>query len=91
MERPTYTSEEMKSYLPTGWALADFRETEWNAKKGVLTFYVLDNVDFDWPVRVKAADVDEKGRLEALGHALDDVFRQRLGRPTRGMGWATSA
>ena len=47
---------------------------------------ILDNVHFDWPVTVTAAAAGEHGRLEALRLAMDDTFRSRLGRPTRGLG-----
>jgi hypothetical protein len=39
-------------------------------------------------VAVTAAAVAEHGRLEALHRAMEDVFRARLGRPTRGLGLA---
>jgi hypothetical protein len=53
-----------------------------------LTLRVIDNVDFDWPVTVRAAAVEEHGRLEALDRAMKDTFTARLGRPTRGLGIA---
>jgi hypothetical protein len=37
---------------------------------------------------VSAADVEKHGRLKAFELAIDDVFRQRLGRHTRGLGLA---
>ena len=86
MERPTYNSEEIESYLPSGWGLAGDGVPVWDEAKHRLTLTVLDNVDFDWPVHVAAADVEEHGRLEALERAIDDVYRQRLGRHTRGLG-----
>ncbi len=88
MERPTYTLDEVHSYLPTGWELAGDGQPTWDDEKHRLTFTVLDGVDFDWPVHVTAAEVDEHGRLGALQRAMDDVFRQRLGRHTRGLGLA---
>lgn len=74
-----YTETEIRSYLPTGWALAGKGHGGWNAKKRVWETSVLDNVDFDWPVVVKADDAGAKGRLEALRLAMDKVFRERLG------------
>lgn len=87
MEQLTYTSDELRSYLPTGWEIVG--EPSWDDKKNQLTVTVLDNVDFDWPVVVSAADAEEHGRLGALDRAMDDVFRSRLGRHTRGMGFAS--
>jgi len=88
MQRPTYTLNEIQSYMPTGWELAGDAEPVWDEKKDRLTFTVLDSVDFDWPVHVSAADVEKHGRLKAFELAIDDVFRQRLGRHTRGLGLA---
>lgn len=83
-----YTLDELRSYLPTGWELADGGAASWDAKKRALTVRVIDTVDFDWPVTVTAAAADEHGRLEALRLAMKDVFDSRLGRPTRGLGIA---
>lgn len=81
-----YTLDELRSYLPTGWELLDGGAAAWDPKKRVLTVRVIDNVDFDWPVTVTAAAAEEHGRLGALDRAMDDVFRSRLGHPTRGLG-----
>jgi hypothetical protein len=83
-----YTTEELRSYLPTGWELLDGGAATWDPKRRALTLRVIDNVDFDWPVTVTVDAVDEHGRLPALDHAMDDAFRTRLGRPTRGLGFA---
>ena len=40
---------------------------------------MLDNVDFDYPVKVTADEMGKHGRLEALRLAMDKVFRERLG------------
>lgn len=74
-----YTETEVRSYLPTGWALADNPEGSWDAKKKTWRTTVLDNVEFDWPVIVKADDAASLGRLEALRKAFDQVYRERLG------------
>lgn len=87
-DRPDYTLDELKSYLPSGWALLDDGATAWDDKKRRLSFQVLDNVDFDWTVTVSGKDIDEHGRLSALERAFDDAYRQRLGRHTRGLGLA---
>jgi hypothetical protein len=74
-----YTETEVRSYLPTGWDLAGNPEGSWDAKKKVWRATVIDNVDFDWPVEVKATEASSLGRIEALRRAMDRVFRERLG------------
>jgi hypothetical protein len=87
-ERPSYTLDELRSYLPSGWDLADGGEVTWDDRKQRLSFRVIDNVDFDWPVKVSSDDVARLGRLQALEKAFDDVYRGRLGKGTRGLGLA---
>lgn len=82
----SYVEEELNSFLPTGWRLLD--GGTWDEKRRALRFRVIDNVDFDWPVTVTAAEAEEHGRLGALERAMDHVFRERLGRGTRGLGLA---
>jgi hypothetical protein len=74
-----YTETEVRSYLPTGWTLADSPEGNWDPKKKTWRTTVVDNVEFDWPVVVKADDAASLGRLEALRKAFDQVYRERLG------------
>jgi hypothetical protein len=78
-ETLSYTETEIRSYLPTGWNLADDEPGAWDPKKKVWQTTVLDNVDFDWPVVVKPGDASSLGRIEALRQAFDRVFRERLG------------
>jgi hypothetical protein len=74
-----YTETEIRSFLPTGWHLAGDGTGTWDPRKKSWQVRVLDNVDFDWPVVVKAGDASSVGRLEALRRAMDVVFRERLG------------
>lgn len=74
-----YTDSEIRSYLPTGWDLIGDPQGSWDSKKKIWRATVIDNVEFDWPVEVKGADVDKLGRLEALRQAMDRVYRERLG------------
>jgi hypothetical protein len=81
-----YAEEEVRSFLPTGWHLGldDLEPAEgtWDDRKRAWRITVRDNVDFDWPVEVKAADVERLGaggRLEALRQAMNKVYRERLG------------
>jgi hypothetical protein len=74
-----YTETEIRSYLPTGWSLMGPAGGTWDAKKKMWRGTLIDNVDFDWPVEVKAAEASSLGRLEALRRAIDRVYRERLG------------
>jgi hypothetical protein len=74
----SYTETEIRSFLPTGWNLTD-QPGAWDDRKKVWRLTVLDNVEFDWPIVVKADDAGSKGRLEALRQAFDRVYRERLG------------
>jgi hypothetical protein len=76
---PQYTETEIRSYLPTGWGLVGSRDGVWDPKKKVWKATVIDNVDFDYPVKVTADEMGKLGRLEALRVAIDKVFRERLG------------
>ena len=73
----SYTETEIRSFLPTGWSLAGDSPGTWDPKKKVWRLRVIDGVDFDWPVEVKAGEGDN--RLEALRRAMDRVYRERLG------------
>jgi hypothetical protein len=74
-----YTETEIRSYLPSGWDLIGGSQGSWDAKKKLWRATVLDNVDFDWPLEVKADAAGKLGRLEALRLAIDKVYRERLG------------
>ena len=87
-----YTEDEVRSYLPSGWRLLAAEDApaelsphtigHWDAAKGAWRMRVVDNVEFDWPLVVKAADaakLGDNGRLEALRRAMDKLNRERLG------------
>jgi hypothetical protein len=91
-ESLVYTEDEVRSYLPSGWRLLAAEDApaelsphiigHWDAGKRLWRMRVVDNVDFDWPLVVKAAEVAKlgaNGRLEALRLAMDKVYRERLG------------
>jgi hypothetical protein len=82
-----FTRTEIESYLPSGWALAtDNPDGEWDAKARSWKTRIVDGGDFEWPLAVKAEDVAKKGRMVALRDAVDSLHRNRLGKPTRGLG-----
>ncbi len=87
-----YTEDEIRSFLPSGWRIAaaddptgemvPFAFGHWDARREAWRARVIDNVDFDWPLVVKAADAAKlgaNGRLEALRRAMDRLYRERLG------------
>lgn len=74
-----YTETEIRSFLPTGWDLIGGAQGSWDPKRKTWRATVLDNVDFDWPLEVRAAEAAKLGRLEALRQALNRVYRERLG------------
>jgi len=87
-----YTEDEVRSFLPSGWRLLATEDANaellphtfghWDGAKGVWRMRVVDNVDFDWPLVVKAADAAKlgaNGRMEALRRAMDKLYRERLG------------
>jgi hypothetical protein len=91
-ESLAYTEDEIRSFLPSGWRLlgADPANVEldpqvaghWDGAKKVWRIRVVDNVDYDWPLVVKAADavkLGENGRMEALRLAMNRLYRERLG------------
>jgi hypothetical protein len=83
-ERLSYSEEEVRSFLPSGWSVAgpaigrDGTAGEWDPKKRAWRIRVIDNVDFEYPVVVKADDLGG-GRIEALRVAMNRVYRERLG------------
>ncbi len=82
-----FTRTEIESYLPTGWRLSDQQgEGHWDTKASSWRTIVCDGVEFEWPLLVKGTEAVRKGRLEALREAMDKVFRDRLGKHTRGLG-----
>jgi hypothetical protein len=83
----SYTEDELRSYLPTGWNLLGPLHGDWNPKKRRWTVRVEDTADMPWDVEVDQKAVDEDGRLEALHAAMDDLYKGRLGRRTRGLGF----
>ena len=82
-----YTEDELRSYLPSGWDLVGSEAGRWNAKKKIWTARVEDTADMRWDLEVSAPDVSKKGRLEALRLAMDELYRDRLGKRTRGLGF----
>lgn len=83
----TYFGEEIRSYLPTGWNVVGDGEGRWDPKKKAWRLRVEDTADMRWDLAVAARDVEEKGRIEALRLAVDRLYRERLGKRTRGLGF----
>ncbi len=82
-----YTEEELRSYLPTGWDLVGPEAGRWNPRKKIWTTRIEDTADMRWDLEVRAPEVSDKGRIEALRLAMDRLYRNRLGKRTRGLGF----
>lgn len=82
-----YTEEELRSYLPTGWNLVGAAEGSWDARKKRWSTRIEDGTDMRWDLSVDAGDVEKNGRIEALRLAVDRLYRNRLGKRTRGLGF----
>lgn len=80
-----YIRSEIESYLPSGWTMAADLGT-WDARKGLWSTLVRDSAEMEWELAVGAEAAAKTGRIEALRLAMDKLYRERLGRRTRGMG-----
>jgi|CXWL01.1.fsa_nt_gi hypothetical protein len=79
-----YTQQELRSYLPTGWALAGTDRGggdrgQFDAKSDTWKVSVTDSTEQAWDLVVKAKEVANQGRIGALKSAFDKLFRERLG------------
>jgi hypothetical protein len=83
----SYNRVEIESFLPSGWRLAeDQPEGAWDPQKRQWKATVIDGVDFEWDLVVKAAEASQQGRMAALQKAMEGVNCNRLGKGTRGLG-----
>jgi hypothetical protein len=77
-----YTTTEIQSVLPSGWALLDGALPP-PAKKPkrplAFTARVQDGAEVDWPLEISADAVHRLGRMEALRQAMDKLYREALG------------
>jgi|CXWL01.1.fsa_nt_gi hypothetical protein len=80
-----YIRTEIESYLPSGWTLAADLGT-WDDRKGRWSTLLRDSAEMEWELAVGADAAAKTGRIEALRLAMDKLYRERLGRRTRGMG-----
>lgn len=87
VEELSYTENEIRSYLPSGWNFNEDTDGIWDPKKKTWAITIHDEVDFDWPLVVSAHEAAEHGRMEALRRAMDRTQRERLGKRTRGLGF----
>lgn len=82
-----YTEEELRSYLPTGWNLIGAADGAWDPRKKRWSLRIEDGTDMRWDLVVEGGEVDREGRVEALRLAVDRLYRNRLGKRTRGFGF----
>lgn len=73
-----YPRQEIESFLPSGWSLAG-PPGGWDGRRGVWSVLVRDGADQEWKLEVKGAEVEKRGRLEALKRAADELYRDALG------------
>lgn len=83
----SYTDDELRSYLPTGWTLLGDPLGSWNGKKETLAIRLEDGADMPWELEIRARDVEDHGRIKALDVAMDQLYKGRLGKRTRGLGF----
>lgn len=83
----SYTDDELRSYLPTGWTLLDDPLGSWSQKKETLSIRLEDGADMPWDLEIRARDVHDAGRIEALDAAMDRLYKGRLGKRTKGLGF----
>lgn len=75
-----YSRQELQSYLPTGWNLAEASDTgSWDHDQSSWTVLVRDNAGLTWPLKINESDVKKMGRLEALRESAGRLFREALG------------
>lgn len=80
-----YIRTEIESYLPSGWTMGETPGT-WDPKKSRWSLTVRDSAQMEWELGVGGEEAEKQGRLEALRKAMDQLYRERLGRRTRGIG-----
>jgi hypothetical protein len=76
----TFTDVEIRSYLPTGWSLAEAGRRGWDRNEKTWSVDVADGADNVWTVCVAADAARTMGRLEALREGFDRLQRKALGR-----------
>jgi hypothetical protein len=77
-----YTTTEIESVLPTGWALVDGAAPLPGKKSRrplAFTARVQDGAEVDWPLEVSTDAVHRLGRMEALRQAMGKLYREALG------------
>ncbi|MFN7940693.1 MAG: hypothetical protein U0X73_03795 [Thermoanaerobaculia bacterium] len=75
----TYTSAEIRGFLPSGWGIVGEAAGRWNAAEGVWSLEIYDGADNTWTLRVEGHAASGQ-RLPALAAAVDRVVRKGLGK-----------
>lgn len=77
-DAPIYTRQEIGSYLPPGWSLADGESLgSWDGDRWTLR--VRDAAESERRLSVSGEEVRRLGRLEALRAAAHGLHRRSLG------------
>jgi len=75
----SYSRQELQSYLPTGWNLAEIHDTgSWDGDEASWVVLVRDNGGLTWPLKINESDVQKIGRLDALRESAGRLFREAL-------------
>lgn len=76
-----YSLVEIHSALPTGWNLVDPTTAgRWDARRKAWTVDVHDGADQTWVVRIPARAATKEGRLPALRQAMQEIYRNGVGK-----------
>jgi hypothetical protein len=76
----SYTDDEIRSYLISGWGIVPDSPASWDAKSGTWSVEIYDVADHVWKLEVAARDAERDGRFEALKAAIRKISRHGLGR-----------
>ena len=73
----TYTSRELRSFLPTGWKIESNAAGGWIATESAWISTVRDGSGLAWELRVTLDDTRELGREKALERAMAAIRQRR--------------
>jgi hypothetical protein len=75
----TYTTAEIRSFLPTGWSLpTPEAEGHWDRERGTWSLTLIDGADLERPVEIDLSKAEALGRMEALRLATRQAYLRVL-------------
>ena len=72
----TYTTRELRSFLPTGWRIEPNADGGWVAAEGAWISTLRDATGLDWELRVALDEARDLGREKALRMAMTAIRRR---------------